>query len=372
MVKEMKIVLHPYPTEGFYLAGSSVTGEVFIKTGSKKTNYSRVDLTLTASIQSNFSDQENGIRCAHSDELVKNTITIWDKAEEGGKFPKGVSQLPFAMMIPASDTTFPTLDVTHSTVTYCVQANIVKEGRSKDGSSTNTTIKVLPPVNVAGPELQEPENARIEMPIPSLCCLSGGSIETEIRLPRKSYEVGEVLEFEVEVVNGTRKRLPYFDGGLMQKVTYGGTPTSRFRNSSAILYGEETNLIGERAKSNPIIPRSNWGESLVLSVPATLPPTYNSVDSMLSIEYFVLVRVHRSNNARDSITLECPVVIGNIRSQLGLEPLTSFNPGPPPDLSGYGDQPPAYFDILNTGGVTMETTTSPPPSAPTLPRDSEL
>lgn len=372
MVKEMKIVLHPYPTEGFYLVGSSVVGEVYIKTGSKKTNYSRINVTLVGTISSNFNDHDNNIRCAHSDELLKETVTIWDKTEEGGKFPKGVSQLPFALTIPSSESTYPSFDSQHCTVTYTVQADILKD-RNKEGGSTSTTIKVYPPVNVSNGDLQSPRNARVDMAVPSaLCCLSGGSIEAEIRMPHQIYEVNEIIEFEVEVINNTRKRLPYFDGGLMQKVTYGGTPTSRFRNSSAILYGQETKLIGDRAKSNPMTPRSTWGEKLILRAPPTLPPTYTSIDSMLTIEYFILARVHRTNKVRDSLTIECPVVIGNVHLQdAGLESPVEYNPGQVSDLTDYGDNPPNYLDVFNSpGSVGMDTNTSPAPSAPSLPRDA--
>ncbi len=361
MVKDIQIIIQPYPTEGFFLAGSVLTGEVVVKTGSNKSYYSNIDLTLVGTIESNFKDSENGTRCTHSEELVRSTLTIWKKSETNRSFPKGTSHIPFSFPIPVDNIDLlPSCNNKHTTVVYVVIATISKDKRSKGDSSTSTPIKIFPPLNVSAPNLQGPELAQNTTPIKSCLCFSAGNIETDIRLPHKGYGVEEVIQFDVQVDNDTRKRIHHFNACLLQTIASGGTPKSKFsRRSNNILYGEETISIGDRVNGNSVLPRSNWAENLILPVP-TVPPTFESTDSLLSIKYSILVRVYLTNNDNHPITLECPVIIGNTHQSHDNADIAGQS-----DFSNFDNNPPSYLDILQSP-PSVDSSQPAIPSAPGL------
>ena len=361
-MKEIRIVVRP-PSEGFFLSGRFISGEVVVTTGSKKSYYTRVELLLRGSIDSDFTDSDNNTRCTYSEEVVRNTVILWEKSDGNTKFPKGATELSFTVSIPNdSSDVLPSCSGNNTTVRYWLEAVVIKDKRGKADSAAVTPVKIFPQVNVAEPELQGPQTAHNVTPMKSCLCLSGGIIETETRLRNKGYGVAELLELDVEIDNDSRKRITHFDAILVQTILSGGTPKSRLRRRSemGLLQGKETHIIGDKAVGNSILPRTNWAENLTMRIPDIIPPTFKSANSVLSIQYHMLVRVHFSRrNTRDSITLKFPVTIGNCRSQ---EPET-------PAMNLFDNEfcPPSYLDVLQRN-TSID---SAVPSAPTLPRDQE-
>ena len=367
MVKEIRIVVHP-PSEGFFLSGTAISGEVVVTTGSKKSYYTRVELLLRGSIDSDFTDSDNNTRCTYSDEVVRNTVILWEKSDGNTKFPKGTTELSFTVSIPNSSNVLPCCSGNNTTVRYWLEAVVIKDRRGKADSATVTPVKIFPPVNVAEPSLQGPQTAHNVTPMKSCFCFSGGIVETETRLCHKGYSVAELLELDVEIDNDSRKRITHFDAILVQTILSGGTPKSRLRRRSetGLMQGKESHIIGDKAVGNSIIPRSNWAENLTMRIPEIIPPTFESTDSILSIQYHMLVRVHFSRrNTRDSITLKFPVTIGNCR----LHELTPAVDLSDPEFSS--GSPPSYFDVLQRNSSIDTSAPSAVPSAPTLPRDQE-
>ena len=373
MVKDIQIIIQPYPTEGFFLAGSVISGEVVIKTGSNKSYYSKVELTLVGTIESNFTDRENDTRCSHSEELIRRSLTVWEKSETNRTFPKGTSHLPFSLPIPyaSSSNVLPSCDNAQTTVAYAVIATITKDKRNKGHATTSTPVKIYPPLNVSAANLQGPQSVQSATPLKSCLCFSAGSIETDIHLPHTGYGVEEAMQFDVQVDNGTRKRISHFNATLLQTIECGGTPKSRLsRRRNTFLYGDETIPIGDKVTGNSIIARSTWAENMILPIPV-VPPTFESSDSLLSIKYFVLVRVYITNNDRHPISLKCPVVIGNTHQSshdVENEPIGQS------DFSNVGDNPPSYFDLLQNPPPPVPVADSSvpvSPSAPSLPRGAE-
>ena len=395
MVKQIKIVIRPLPTEGYFLAGSTISGKVVVKTGSKKSYYTKLDLALTGTIESSFADRENGTKCRYSEEILRVPCTLWEKSDASDKFPKGESHWTFSLAIPATLNVLPTCENKQTRVSYSLSVAIAKEKRGKEDSATSVPVTIFPSVEASSPDMQVPQSAHNVTPLKSCLCLAGGSIETEVRLPRKGFEVEEIMEFEVEIDNGTRKRISHFDAVLVQKIICAGSPKSIFgrRNDTLFLYGEEANYIGDRVTSRSgVIARSSWAENLLVQVPSSTPPTFESTDSILKVEHYLLVRVHVASSRDDPITLKCPIIIGNCQTQVqqvsaadtGAAPSYSGLEPPPPDFSDFANNPPPYFDTLQSGGgggiepptaaITDYNRSSSVavPSAPSLPRDSFL
>ena len=358
MVKEIKIVLDPYPTSGFFLSGSSITGEVVVETGSNKTNYNKIELVFVGRIDSDFTDRDNGSRCSYEQEIIRSSMTLWEKTETDATFPKGVTHLQFAMDIPSDQNILPSCENGMTKVQYKLNVFITKKKRGKSDPDCSTVVKIFPRVNIGSREMQSPISYRSTTPITSCLCISSGDISLDVRF-RKAYTQNEVVEIEVEIGNETGKRISHFDAALMQNIECGGTAKQRFRRSrsTSLMFADETNLVGERVSGQSVLPRSIWNEKLYMRIPVTPPTTAEDSGSILNVIYYFIVRVHVSRNADKAIKLKCPVIIGTCNDYLSNEELADNQPHSPSTFSRATDNPPSYNEVFQ----------SPLPTAPTLP-----
>ena len=356
MVKELKIVLDPSPTNGYFLAGSPITGKVVVRTGSSKSYYSKVEVILVGRINSNFSDSVNNLQCSYNQEILRSSVVVWERSTVKKKFKKGVSHLTFTIDIPSEDKILPSCKNNHTEVEYTIGAIISKDKRGKTDSSHLTTIKIFPRVDVGITDLQKPQSFSSSNSFSGWCCFSSGGINLDVLLERKGYIISENVKIQVEIDNTSSKKVSHFDAALMQKIKCGGTAK---QSMIALLYAVETSVVGERVSGQPVLPRSSWGETLHIPIPNTPPTTCSSQhEPILKVEYYLLIRVHISHDADKVISLQCPLILGTYKNEFVNETPNDHHPQNQSSVSDSSENPPPYSESPCV------------PTAPSLPRNS--
>ena len=316
----IEIIVDPNPTNSrrYLLSESLITGEVVVETGSDKTNYNKIELVFVGRIDSDFTDRDNGLRCTYEQEIIRSSVTLWEKTETDPKFPKGVTRLSFAMDILSDPNILPSCENDRTKVQYKLNVIVTKEKKLKKVDLVGSTIvKIFPKVNIGSRELQGYQSYQRDISVTGhwLRCISPGSVEIDVRF-QKAYALGEVAELEVAISNETGKVINYFDVALMRNIECGGIAKKNRgkknrRRSMSLKFTDVTHIIGERVVGRSVLPRSNWSERLYVQIPTVSPPTFEEDGgAILSVMYYFYLRVHVSRHSSKPLEMKCPVVIG--------------------------------------------------------------
>ena len=228
MVKEFRIVLNTPPNQ-VYFPGSEVsrTGTLVVEVKDQAKSYKYIRISLQGYAHVKWSQvairmllgirPRLTVRTYTSKEVyVSATLVVWSRElYPGRKLEHGSYSYPFRFTLPS---VLPSsFQSSIGIVRYTVEGRI-GTGALKFDHVIQTNIPVVEVVNVYIPTFQVPVCKSMQINVCCLCCATG-PVAVTVQLPRTGYCVGEKVPLNVEVQNGSNKRLR-LRAILEQRVVY--------------------------------------------------------------------------------------------------------------------------------------------------------
>ena len=271
MVKEFQVVLTP-PPQNVCLANSDVTGYIHLVTDKAKSDYKSIQITLKGYAVVGWSEvrgsgENTYVVSYHSSEkYLGQTAVLWSKeTAPGHQLAPGSYQFQFSLRFPGNFP--PPFQGSVGRIVYELEGVIVKAAALKFNKKSTVELPYSPALvnpNVV-PNVLEPKILQVQKTLCCLCCASG-PISITARIPRKGFCIDvDAVPFEVNIENGSNRRVRYLEANLVKRVKYTAQGHHRYHNISMA-----------SVKSDPIEPGKSlsWKPS-PLAIPATEPSFSN-------------------------------------------------------------------------------------------------
>ena len=219
MVKVFEIVLDDPPSSRGFLSGSKLTGKAVVKIDEGKT-YRLIKVALSGSGKVKWMEGHGEESETHraTEEYVNQSVTLWrgelekeHGVEDGAQLPAGRHEFPFAFSIPEScppswEAGLGSSSGAEAWVRYVLTGRISTRGALKADHTAEKPVKIAREVRLISTTASEPERHEVQGSECCLCCASG-PVVLAAELPRSGFPLGERIQLNVELENGSSRDL---------------------------------------------------------------------------------------------------------------------------------------------------------------------
>ena len=361
-----------------YYPGSTITGSLLLDVDEPKSynqilihfsGRSYVHWTETHSTGTGEHRRTETRHYTSSEAYVDVASPLWSKQQSpDGKLAPGQYSWPFSFNIPPTAPSSFEGSVGH--IRYSLVGKIVT-GLFKFDHNVELRVPVQQLVKISDPRLLQPVRQEVQKTVCCLCCASGPIVLT-VALPKTGFLIGESLQLQASLENGSNRRLTMLVN-IAQHIVYRAQGHRHGGGNTFVSVG-----------SDEIEPQASRNWDPTIQVPNDVTIIHETSCSNIAISYSlsVICRIPRALN----LTVVVPLQLGNCRDedQTAVIPPTTTQPQqmtgayPPPPQSGApnqlpaaayppptaplgGDLPPPYAPPPANVGYTGATVGPPPP-----------
>ncbi|CAI5441203.1 unnamed protein product [Caenorhabditis angaria] len=262
--------------------------------------------------------------CAdHKAKIVyaKDELIVWRSEDQKNEIAAGSYVFKFSFALP--NWCPPSFEGDIGFIRYCIKVEIDRPWKFDDKFVRGFTV--IPRIDLAQiPNSQFPSKRHICEESGSIL-FKRGVVRLEVKLLRQGFVCGEQIPVEIQIENDSNKKFGKILWKLVQRVTYTGfrdgfVDSETCQQRQKVQYSTRVNAqirVEERKffeKLQDVKIEENTKHTINenMTIPS-LPPTIKSCD-IISVEYFLKIKLTSSGTFSKSIKVECPFIIGTENS----------------------------------------------------------
>ena len=305
MVKEFQLFITP-PPRGVFV--SDITGHVLVVTEEAKQGYKCIQVTLRGYADVRWSESygsggnQTTVTYHSHEDFFYQTVILWSRENAlNHELSPGSYQFLFALTLqPSGRPLPPSFEGTVRHIRYEIEATIVKASALKRNKRITAQVAVAP---VVDPNIVQnvrlPKVLQVEKTLCCPVCCASGPITLTARVPRTGFcIVQDAIPFEVDVENGSNRRIRQLVAQLQKQVVY--TAQGHQQYSIKTVAG---------VASDPIEPGNtrSWRPP-PLPVPATEPTIVSC--SIVQVNYYLKIKASISGAINPHVDFD--LFLGNV------------------------------------------------------------
>ncbi|GMT17657.1 hypothetical protein PFISCL1PPCAC_8954, partial [Pristionchus fissidentatus] len=363
---------------GVFLPGCEVTGSISFTVRDSPLKARAVLISVSGQARTNWTVSErhttntytsNGTQTQATHRTVTYAATcpyaegeavVWSPAvgESSGHIPVGTHKFPFKFLLPSNCP--PSFEGTHGYVRYYCKAKIDRPWKFDHTAKRLFTVVPTFDLNLV-PSAAHPASTNHAKELGFLFFKSG-TINLTARLCKGGFVPGESIQVQVDVENNTSKSITKIELKLVEMsryvaYRYGQTvnpiaPTSR--SSEQRVHKRTVNQFEEKVETEK---GAGLQYSRLIPIPPVVP-TFNECP-IITVEYFVKVKVSTSGAIGSSVATQVPVLIGTIPVRIPWQTapypeLPQGMPAPVMPANDFPDAPPSYEECVFGAGTIKD------------------
>ncbi|XP_011405279.1 PREDICTED: arrestin domain-containing protein 2-like [Amphimedon queenslandica] len=255
--------------------------------------------TIVPDNESAFSD--DSLYDTSSETVMRNSITLWQRAFVGDHFPPGNFVYHFKFTLDESS--LPSYGDGRGRITHKIIGDILNEKKEvKKSAKKHFTFMNI--VDANEPHLMQPAMMEVSRVLRSiLWFIPGGSFNMKVTIPRTGYSPNDVIPVAVFIDNGSGREIRQVVATLLRTTMY----------KTKGNYTHQCHCHVSTTISNPVPAHTtaNW-EPPPLPVPDMISTVTGGKLTIIEIKYTIRVTAFISWAYKD-IMIDIPIVIGNVQ-----------------------------------------------------------
>ncbi|CAI5440889.1 unnamed protein product [Caenorhabditis angaria] len=298
---------------GVYFPGQIVDGRVvlnseetikarFLKVcihGSAETHWSESERRSRTNSEGKFENFTEHVKFASKIDYLNAETVVWTCADGSNKLPRGMHIFEFKFQLPIGLP--PSFEGFHGHIRYSIHVELDRVWSWN--KKTKKCFSVIPIFDLN--QIPSAINPMVNTISKNMgLVFKKGLISMTVNLPKRGFVAGESIQILANIQNQTKLEIIQIRAKLMQLSTYQAARGHHFAKK------HEDKQVAETRQQLHICGKAAQQLALNLRVPACVPSFTNC--PILSVEYFLSVKIDVNKLMGSTLKCEFPIIIGTM------------------------------------------------------------